>query len=72
MTYSVMLAAIFFAAAPFTHGQASTQAQSELLALDLKRQLDEISDRLQEKREQLVFATVALGGIAASLAKYAP
>lgn len=72
MTYSVMLAAIFLAAAPLTHGQAPTRAQSELLAFDLTRQLDEISNRLQEKREQLVLATVALGSISATLAKYAP
>lgn len=39
---------------------------------DVERRLEELNGRLGEERERLVLATVAIGGIAQSLDRYAP
>lgn len=57
--------ALLLAAASFARGAAPA---SDALA----RQLSELSAQLDEQREQLMLATVAIGGIAATLEKYAP
>ena len=68
MTRFVLIAILLPAAA---RAAAPTRASSELLVRDLKRQLNETTRRLEEKREGLARATAALGSVAAAFATYA-
>jgi hypothetical protein len=72
MTRLAVLASLLLASAPPARGAEPTRAQTELLALGLKRQLNGLTDQLNERRERLVLETVGIASIANALSQQAP